>query len=55
MSMKDFFKFLDAQLLVRRVKPNPAILLAHGSTLSKESLARYNPTRVEIKTFTLSA
>jgi len=44
-----------AQLLVRCVRKNPAILLAHNSTLCKWSLARYNVTRIEIKTFTFSA
>jgi len=52
---KTVFKFLDAQILVRRVRPNAAILLAHNSTLSKGSLARYNLTRDELKTFTISA
>jgi len=52
---KTVFKFLDAQLLVRRLRPNPAILLAHNSILNKGSLARYNLTRVELKTFTFSA
>jgi hypothetical protein len=28
---KTAFKFLDAQLLVRRVRPNPAILIAHNA------------------------
>jgi hypothetical protein len=27
------FKFLDAQLLVNRVRPKPAYLLAHNATL----------------------
>jgi len=52
---KTVFKFLDAQLLVRHVRTNRAILLAHNSTLSKRSLARYNLRRVELKTFTFSA
>ena len=30
---KVIFKFLDAQLLVKRVKPNPTYLLAHNTTL----------------------
>jgi len=52
---KTVFKFLDAQLLLRRLRPNHAILLAHNSTPNKGSLARYNLTRVELKTFTFSA
>jgi len=53
---KTVFKFLDAQLLVRRVRPNPTILLAHTSTLkNRGSLARYNLTRVELKIFTFAA
>jgi len=44
------FKFLDAYLLVRRVQPNPAILSAYSTALSKGDLARYNLTRVELKT-----
>jgi len=52
---KTVFKFLDAQLLVGSMRPKPAILLAHNSILSKGSLARYNLTRVELKTFIFSA
>jgi hypothetical protein len=48
------FKFLDAQLLVHRIKPNPSISLADNTVLHKGELARYNLTRVELKTFTLS-
>jgi hypothetical protein len=48
------FKFLDAQLHVKRIKSNPAILAAHNEYLSKGILARYNFTRVEMKTFTYS-
>ena len=51
---KTVSKFLDAQFLVRSVRPNPAIFLAHNSTLSKESLARHNLIGVVIKTFTFS-
>ena len=29
------FKFLDAQLLVNRVRPSPSLLLAHNTTLAK--------------------
>ena len=52
---KTTFKFLDAQLLVKRVKPDPVTLLAHTATLNTGALARYNMTRVELKTFTFSA
>jgi len=52
---KTIFKFLDGQLLVRRVRPNPVILFAHNSKLKKGNLARYNLTRAEIKTFTFAA
>jgi len=46
------FKFLDAQLLINRVRPSPSLLLAHNSALGKGALARYNLTRVELKSFT---
>jgi len=52
---KTAFKFLDAQLLVKRVKPDPVTLLAHTATLNTGALARYNMTRVELKTLTFSA
>jgi hypothetical protein len=48
------FKFLGAQLLVNRVRPNPSLLLAHNTVLSKGGIARYNLTRVELKTFKVS-
>ena len=48
------FKFLDAKLLVKRIRANPKIPLAHEATL-KTNLARYDLTRVELKTFTFSA
>jgi len=51
---KTTFKFFDAQLLVKRVKPDPVTLLAHTATLNTGALARYNMTRVELKTFTFS-
>jgi len=51
---KTTFKFLDAQLL-KRVKPDPVTLLVHTATLNTVALARYNTTRVELKTFTFSA
>jgi hypothetical protein len=49
------FKYLDAQLLIIRVKVNLAILSAHNTALSQGVLARYNITRVELKTFTFSS
>ena len=51
---KTIFKFLDANLLVRRIRATPKIPLAHEATL-KTNLARSNLTRVELKTFTFSA
>jgi hypothetical protein len=48
-------KFLEAKLLARRVRANPAILSAHNTALSQGVLARYNITRVELKTFTFSS
>jgi len=42
------FKFLDAQLLVKRVKPDPVTLLANTATPNKGALARYNKTRVDL-------
>ena len=47
---KNNFKALDAQLLFTRIIPNPFMLTAHNSTLSKGGLVRYNLTRVELKT-----
>jgi len=52
---KTVFKFLDAQLLVRRVRPYPAKLLDHNSTPTKVCFAWYNLTSVELKSFTFSA
>jgi len=52
---KTVIKFIDAWLLVNRVKTDPTIPLAHNTTLAKGPLARYNLTRVELKTFTLSS
>jgi hypothetical protein len=48
------FKFLNAELIVRRIKADPRILIAHNKTLSKGCFARYNLTRFELKTFTFS-
>ena len=52
---KTTFKFLDARLVVKRVKPDPVKLLADTATFNTGALARYNMTRVELKTFTFSA
>ena len=51
---KTTFKFGDVRLFVRRIRVNPLIQLAHEETL-KTDLARYNLTRVELKTLTFSA
>ena len=32
---KVIFKFLDAHLCVKRIRPNPSILVANNETLSK--------------------
>lgn len=43
----------EANLLVRRVKINPGVLLAHAKMLSKTT-AKYPLTRVEVKAITLN-
>ena len=43
------FQFLEANLIANRIRPNPSYLTAHNTTLAK-GLARYNMTRVELKT-----
>ena len=45
-------KIEEATLIVRLVKINPGILIAHANTLAKAT-AKYPITRVEVKTFTL--
>ena len=52
---KTAFKFLDSQLLVNCVRPNPTILLAHNTALSKCAITRFNLTWVELKNFTFSS
>jgi hypothetical protein len=49
------FKFLDAKLYVKRIRPSPSILLAQNEALNRGALSRYNVTRVELKTFTYSS
>jgi len=39
---KATFKFLDAELIVRRIRPSPKISIAHNETLSKGFLADIN-------------
>ena len=45
------FKILDAQLLVKRVRPNPAYLIEHNTALQAGAIARYNMTMVKLKIF----
>ena len=52
--VKAAFKFLGAELIVRRIRPSPKISIAHNEAPSKGFLARYNLTRVELKTFTFA-
>jgi len=52
---KTTFKFLNAKLYVIRIRPNPALLFAYHSALSKRGIERYIMTRVELKTFTFSS
>jgi len=52
--VKATFKFLDAELIVRRIRPSPKTSIANNEALSKECLARYNLTRIELKTFTFA-
>ena len=49
------FQFLEAYLIDNRIRSNPSYLIVHINTLAKGGHARYNLTRVELKTFTLSA
>jgi hypothetical protein len=51
---KTTFKFLEAKLLVNRIRPNPTQLIAHNTALSNGCFARYI-TRVELKNFTFSS
>jgi len=43
---KTVFKFLDARLLVNRVRLSQSLLLTHNIALGKGALASYNLTRV---------
>ena len=46
------FIFLEAYLIVNRIRPNPCYLIAHNTTLAKGGLARYNLMRVKLMAFT---
>jgi hypothetical protein len=37
---KKIFKFIDAELIVRRIRPSPKIALVHNDALSKGFFAR---------------
>jgi len=49
------FLFKKARLYVKRISPNSAILTSHNESLLKGNPARYNFTRVELKTFTFAS
>jgi hypothetical protein len=49
---KTVFKFPDAKLLVNRIRPSPAQLIAHNTGLRQGCVAHCNITRVEVKIFT---
>ena len=48
---KTTFKFLGANLMVRRVQPNTVILSAHDRELHQGALARHKITRAVVKNF----
>ena len=48
------FQFKEARLYVKRIRTNPTILASHNEPLLKGYPARYNFTRVELKTITFS-
>jgi hypothetical protein len=49
------FKILEARMLVSHIEPNPSILHAHNTTLEAGGVAKYDLTRVVVKTFTFEA
>jgi hypothetical protein len=49
------FKFLEAKLFVKRIRVDPELLSAQNTTLKEGGIARYNLTRVELKTFAFPA
>jgi hypothetical protein len=52
---KVVFKLLDSQLLVMRIEPNRAYLIIHTKALQAGAVAKYNITRVEVKSFTFGS
>jgi len=49
------FLFKEPRLYVKRIRQNSAILNSHNEALLKGFPARYNFTRVELKTFTFAS
>ena len=49
------FLFKEARLIVKRTRPNAKILTYHNQALLKGYPARYNFTRVDLKTFTCAS
>ena len=49
------FVFKDLRLYVKRIRPNAKILTYHNEALLKGYPARYNFTRVQLKTFTCAS
>lgn len=47
-------KILEAEIHTRKVKINPSILIAHARALAI-STAKYNITRVDVKSFTIAS
>lgn len=48
------FEIIEAELFVRKVKINPAVILAHNRALSV-STAKYPINRVDVKAITIPA
>jgi hypothetical protein len=44
------FKFLEAKINIRRVRPNPDVLTGHQLALSKGGMIRFYFTRDELRT-----
>jgi hypothetical protein len=52
---KNAIKFVDAKIFVKRIRPNPRILVPHIYVLNRAKLPSYNLTTVELKTVTFSS